>query len=841
MGHPATILTPLPDRALGWLSWRRPLIGVEPLPLPEWTEPRPDPDAIRAALHQRQGEVVRQQQLAAHNLAFYRKAVWSAVAAVGYSALTTLGLLLTFAVTGTPFEAVSAADSPAATVPTHFIVAGWASFFAPWFAVVALRHRRRLGASRVGWGLFLLLGLGLWFAALAASFLTFGLSFSLLPGAVGLWVLFTRPTVYNMDFGTTGRAPLTLWTLYRRVGGEEAGGRRAIASFERRVAEAVAEAEREFGERHRRFHAQLAGSSPFGVVAPPEQQDIVAVGGSPMERGDMLHHFGVAAIARGNRIWVLDLEGRGAGDRLLGEVRRHGRPAGWLSADDDAALVAAFDALSATRGRRHQITEALASALADDADSGVSRQARSTADTLNRLGRILHETRGAITVAGLHAALEVLLGGGGEAPSRAVGDDFGLDDAAVGPVAGLAPDAAARVRAAFTRQDREHFHAAWTELRVKLAGLLPDDDGPARSAWTPDADLSGASVPLTLASFDRELRAAMLLAHHIELLRWGTVPPPAALAVVGVDRVRPELLRQLSEVAGSAGIRLLLMFNELTPAVRDLARGRRAVAAFGGHGAAAAEELSDLFGKDWIPRLQSYQRTWSEAESVSRAEASGRTWSRTESEQRTRSFNTFSSHGSSGGGEGGPVDQRSSGYGSSTARSHGVSDTSGGSWTGTDTRGTTSQQGGSATTQLEYERRVTGSVISGLAPFTAVLKAGDGVAFIDVKADMPMPPQLTGDAPPLPPPPAPNPGPAAGPAVPYGGPQQTGPYPQQPGPAQPYPPGGGPHQAGSHQAGPYPQQPGPAQPYPPGGGPHQAGSHQAGPYPQQPGPGGQRF
>lgn len=758
MGQTITALRPLPDRVLGALGWNQPLIGVEHQILPVFDRPPPDHAAIRARALAEQERMVGLHRTAVARAAFFRFAFWAAVWTLVLSVLFTFLLIAGVASAGSQQAAIESQGvaAPAAMTSPSLFVTLLIAMFLPWFALVALNARRKLAGRGLGAGGFFAAGVGLWFLALFLSFFIFGMGFTLIPAAVALWVLLTRPALLEATghLGVTNlvKAHAPLFALYFEARRRAREARSEIGQTEQRMAEAVQRADEEYQRDLHDFQARTQGLSPFRVVTPPERQDILVIGGSPVERGDLLHHAGAAAIVPGTRVWLLDLEGRGASNRLVSEAEYHRRRHSVLGADDEPSLVATLDRLSHHRGRRHQLTEALAAALSDDAEGRVTRQARNTADTLNRLGAILLSTPEGVSVATLLAAIEVLLGSGTDDPRgpSSGGDDFGF---AVLPEpergSGLPAETVARIRAEFTRQDREHFHPAWTDLRIKLSSLFSGEE-PAGAVWTPDGDLSCAVVPPRLSDADRELRSAVLLAHHIELLRWGTVPPPGALVVVGADRIRPELLRHLSEVASESSTRLVLMFGEYTDNARELARGRRAVMVFGGHGAEAAEELSDLFGKDWIDRLQSYQDSWSDSVSKSRAETSGRSWSKSD---------TWNHSDESGRGGGSSHGENGSGWNSSW--SSGSSDSYGGS-TGqgesesiTDTTGRSRDTGHTQSRQIDYERRVTGRYISNLPPFTAVLKVGETVAYIDVHAELVLPPQLTGDPlPPLPPYPA---------------------------------------------------------------------------------------
>jgi hypothetical protein len=744
----ATNLVPVRENTLGWLGWRQALVGVEPVPAPVWAERPPDPTEVDARVRRESASLRQEYDTAAHNVAYFAPVVRAAVVACGFALFATGFLVVAYLSSGLELASLVQTDPDAAAEPPEISVAltiaSITALFGPWFAAAVIQRRRRLTKPTGRFGV----GLGLWFLALVLACFTLGLSFVLMPAVVGLLGLLTRPTVFQLDQGTTGRAPASALRMWRDARQAAATARSALGDVDRRVREEVERLRREHTERGQAHQHALSTHVPYAVAGLPEVRDLVVVGGTPVERGDLLHHLGAAAAA-GTGIWVLDLEGRGACERLLAEATVRQRPVGMLTAADEDALVELLDALdSQAAGRSSALVEVLAYALAQDAEGRVVARARQAADTLRRVEQHLRSLPGGMTVARLHAAIDALLTGREQVAEVAARDDFGLAEAATAASDGAAPlpaDVVERVRASFSQQDRQHFYPIWTDLRIKLETLLPGPGGghpvtdPQRR-WSARAACNIVVAPSTLGRADRELRTCLLVAHHLQLLK-GSGPAPAALVVVNAGQVPPELLTDLSDTANNHGVLLVAMFTELVPAVEQLALGRRHIAVFGGHGAQAAERLAELFGKGWLERVQSYQKTWSLADAESRAETSGRNWSI--ATQRSRSRGSSSSHSSSSGsGSGSPTTSHSWSTNSSTStgetKQHGESSST------SVTIGSTETRGGSETTTREYERQVTGSEISALPPFTMLLKHGGDVRYVDVKADLPLPEQLTG-------------------------------------------------------------------------------------------------
>ncbi|GGL20126.1 hypothetical protein [Mangrovihabitans endophyticus] len=751
-----TDLTPVNTDTLGWLGWRRGLLGVEPVPAPQWSEPPPDPAAIDARVRQESGRLTAEHDAAVGNARYFAPVVRWAVVACAFAALSGLFLIVAFAMSGlhlgdffqTPQESAANPSEPTAALTT----AGFIALFGPWFAAAVLSRRRRLTRPTTR---FFLLGLGLWFLALVLAFVTFGLSFVLMPLAVGLFALFTRPTVFHTDRGAVGRAEagtLTMWRNARRVA---AAHRDALRGLDGRVREELDRAQREYAQRQQEHQQAVSAHVPFTLVDPPDIRDLIVVGGSPVERGDLVHHLGAASSSTGQRVWAIDLEGRGATDRLVVETGAHGKSLGLVRGDDEAALTDMLDLLGATPGRQSSVlAEVLAYAMAQDAEGRAVSRSRETLDTLRRVERHLRDLPGGVTLRRLHDAMDALLAGPGPVGGGHGHDDFGLaaDRGGDMPADALPGETVERIRAGFSQQDRQHFYPVWTDLRIKLASLLPHDSYAAPAGrpmhWSAEKTSGVTVVPHTLGRADRELRTALLVSHHLRLLK-ADGPKPAALAVVGAGHVPPDLLTELSEVATGHGILLVLMFSELVPTVEDMALGRRNIAVFGGHGEQAAERLAELFGRAWRDRVRSYQSTWSVADAESRALTSGRNWSVATSRQhaKTRSHNSSTSHSTGSDPMGGGSGSRSYSYGSSsgTTVSTGRTETEGESSAESVTTGRTTTGGGAETTNVDYERRVDGAEISALPPFTMLIKRGQDVRFVDVKADLVLPDELTAE------------------------------------------------------------------------------------------------
>ncbi|WP_298888341.1 hypothetical protein [uncultured Serinicoccus sp.] len=722
----ATTLEPVREGTLGWLGWQDRVLAAEIVPPPRWDENPPDMDAIRGEVGREHDDASALHDRASANIAYFGAAYTRGFAAVVIPLVLVAALVLWTQITGSGVptrDELATPESldigPVTGVLVFLVLA------APWTGAVAWRARARLAATkRVG---LILRGLLLWTLALVLAPFTFGLSFVVVPVAVGAFVLLARPKVVLAHDPTPRKDPLPLHRLYRESRDQQRTAAKVVRGSERRVRQLHAQATRDYESRLSDFRARKDAWSPFEVLPLPERQDVLVIGGSAVERGDLLHHLGAAVEQDGDTFWVLDLEGRSASSRLLLEARRHGRDVRVLHAGDEAALSQLLDDLDHIRaGRRSLLVDVLSSGIAYDAQGRVSSRSREVRDTLRRLTGVLREQHDAVRAADLHQAMQVLLGRGQQTQSSTT-DDFTLGTAPeVATHEALSSASVHAVREAFTQQDRQQFHAAWDDVRLKLESLLPEDDSPTSGErWDPTASLGVSVVDLHLHDADRELRTAVLASMHLELLR--TVPDvrPRALAVMGAEALPVELLRQLSEVCASLDVQLLLFFGELVPEVQSLARGRRVVAAFGGHGATAAEELADIFGKEWIDRVQAYQTSWSESEAQNRSETSGRSFSQTGSDQ------TGGQSGSSAGGW-----TSGSTWGRSSSQSRGTESSR------TDGETTTQQRGGSETRQVQYERRVTGQHLSALPPYTLLVKRGDTVHTADVKADLALPPQL---------------------------------------------------------------------------------------------------
>ncbi|MGB6021365.1 MAG: hypothetical protein WBG89_03450 [Ornithinimicrobium sp.] len=708
-------LAPVNDGTLGWIGWHRQVLAAEPVPRPVWHEQPPDIDTIRRRLAQEVDHASSAQQAAAQTLQYVRSAYRWAVASIVFP----LTLLLALAVSSAVFEVTLPTTTSAEFSISPLVGAiAFVILFSPWVAAKALSARKRLSA---GSGT-LLRGLGLWILCAMVAPFVLGMSFVVIPVAVGVWVLLSRPKVFQFASPVATQAPESLLKIYRsaRSGMSQSSG--TIRSFDRRVRAEHDQAMKAYDQRHQQFLVTENQWSPFELVEIPEQQDILVIGGAAVERGDLLHHIGAAVEQQDQGFWVLDLEGRGTPSRLIAEAGHRGRHVSHLHAANEAATTHLLDGLDQISvGKRSLMVEVLAAGIAYDADGRVTSRTREVADTLKRLSAILREHQGSATVNGLHAALEVLLGRAEEKSSSTTVDDFGLQPATIdeGTDHTLSTAAVSAIRAAFTQQDRQQFHTAWTDVRVKIETILAhegDEFATEAAMWDPHCHLSVCTIDLGLPPSDRELRTALLASHHVELLRSSPQLRPTALAVIGAEALPVDLLRHLSEVAQSVGTQLILMFGELVSEVQTLARGRRIVAAFGGHGATAAEELADLFGKDWTERLQNYQQTWSTSEATSRTETTGRNWSSSDSSGSSSSFGFWSDSTNQ---------SRSSSNGDSASAAEGST--------------TTDQTGGTNTVQREYERRYTGAQISKLPPFTLLIKHGNTVRYADVKAGLHLP------------------------------------------------------------------------------------------------------
>lgn len=637
------------------------------------------------------------------------------------------GICLSIAVLG--LGAISAlvpgaADSLAIVfVPTVII-----ALFGPWFAASAFVNRRELSGESSALGRW---GIGLWIAAAIIGFPTLFLSFTLLPVAMGLWALNTKPRLWEPMIRQAVRSPQTLKQLHESYSSSLQSLRAVASDYEPRFQAIVAEDEARYDEYLTLRQQRAESWRPHRLVPFPEQKNVVTVGGSPAERGDLLHHLVAAGRNAGTtRLWVLDLEGRGVAERFRVESFAREETATWLEGDDEEALELLIDELGQLSGGRHSpFINVLAEALAYDADQTLGR-AREVADVLHRIRNALTDADERPSVRSLHAALALLEGTTAisRRDSSAEDDDFGLsadgatsDDSARNELSAAAVTA---IRAEFVDTERSNYFSLWTDIRVKLGTLLTRDDTRGHSVGAAhyldgEDQIRLATVPITMSRSDRDFRSALLAAHHLELAR--SVPDkPAAIVINGAEDLPVDLIADLIKTAQGVGIVTVAMFSEYAAGVEQVTKGRHIFGAFGGQGEREGEKLAEMFGKDWVSRVASYQTSFSEADTRSRAVAAGRSWSDTDTKtwsdtyDPTTGFFIF-----------GPEVQSYSEGGSQ-------SNTIGGSRTTTDTTGTTSTRGSTESISVEYENQVTGSYLRALPPYMLIMKDAERVATLDV-------------------------------------------------------------------------------------------------------------
>lgn len=714
------------------LSWTGGVIGVEPLALPAFDEAPPDGDALArevdeqlAAARERHGRAEAVQRRLGPLVR------WSIVAIAAGGALA-IALAIAI-ISGGPTSFYNG-DADGA----GYSVLGYALLACPLLGTLTFASWRKARDPRLRLSprRFVLIVVGSGIAGAA----TYGALWVAFPVAMGLVALRGRPVLRWPNGSEYVVSPSTL-EAYRTARSARADAHR-IASDEATAApRAVAAAESRYEERRRAHESRLAAMSPFEAVGPLADQDLLVVGGSPQERGDLVHNV-VASWSNAGPVWILDLLADGTSTAAYEEAARQDRSTGIADASRAERIGAMVNELVDDDRGAAALVDVLSTAIATGSGTAVAARKREIADPLRRICAVLAATRDRVAAADLHEAMETLLAGR-TAATRSAHDDFGLATRVEGGAQaspGLTANEMRAVREAFTDDERRAFLREWTEIRAALGTLLDHDgDQPAAITWSAGRDLRLAYVSADLSRDDRELRSAILVQHHLQVLRRRS-DAPACLVVTGCDELDYDLLRDLSKVADASEVALVLVFADLTPQLRQLARGRRALAAFGGLGAEAAEELSNAFGHAWSERVQSYQATWSQSLAESRSRTSGRNWGGSESVTRTSGSTSGSTSGYSTGGSS-ESGSSSSGTSSSTTRStsHTDSETWGENESSTDGDTTTDTESAATTRSIQYEQAVRGSAISQLPPYTLLLKVGAAVRPLDVNGELVLP------------------------------------------------------------------------------------------------------
>jgi prepilin signal peptidase PulO-like enzyme (type II secretory pathway) len=722
------------DVAIKSLSWTGGLVGVEPRPAPTFDEPPPDADAIRARAAQTAQEWITRGATAKAVLERITPTVTIAGLSVVVGAVLLLALGVGFASNGV--DALYANADREEGTPSGLAYALIGGALLGTFAAASWQKLRK-PHKRLGFWKGVLLFVVVFFAGFALV----GFGMAAFPLAIGLLALRSRPLLWWQN-GSQVQVDPSLWRMFReersiRAQADEATAR-AGAEAERQVAEELAA----FNKRRKEFADDLARWSPFAPVGPLADRDLIVVGGSAAERGDLVHNL-AAAWSLAGPVWILDVHADGASATVCDEAPRNGRRVGVLNAGDGDGLVALLDGLGHSNGRRSPLVEVLSSGMAAGSETSSVGRKREIADMLRRIGGVVSEGREQLRVADFHRAVEALLGG--RTAAAAVTDDFGLADGGGDPAAGrrFTADETRRLREEFTDDERNSFFREWSDIRTKLRLMLGDDDAEGELQWGRGCAVSCAFISGDVPRDERELRSALLVEHHVQLLRRGGENVPACLIVIGADDVGEEGLKELTKVTEAAGVALALVFADLTPEARQLARGRRALAAFGGLGAEAAEELSNVFGQEWIPRVKSYQETLSVSQAESRSRTVGRSWGGSESYSETDSVNEGWSEGSTDthSADSGGSWSTNKGKSGGTSRSKSWSDSTNWSENESETGGTTDTTGESwaTTREIEYAQSVRGSEIARLTPYVMVLKVGPAVIAVDVDRDLVLP------------------------------------------------------------------------------------------------------
>jgi hypothetical protein len=705
------------DYSIAGLSWSSGLIGVEPLPESTFDVPLPDVAAIK---QQSSRELQALQARRLHADAVVRRlgpAVRMGLFATATGVVLAIALLVGIASRGPSafYDGVEKEHGGAYRVLAYALLTG------PFIGTAAFSTWSKLrGPFDRTTGKTLTV---LCVAAIAAGVVTFGAGWVALPLVMGPLLLWRRPLIMMPDQSFLQVDPSVLGA-YRAARRDRAAAKHAVAQLpteEERLEKAISLHELQFLT----FELDRSRRWPFAPVGPLSDQDLLVVGGEAAERGDLVHNL-TGAWSLAGPVWIIDLRDDGDAGAAVTGARENGRTIGWIDGTRADGIVALLDELGRTSKGSSALIEVLSAGMATDAASGSVARARAITDTLRRIGSVLTAERDDVRVVDFHEAMEAILGGATAASS--VPDDFGLGGSGDAPARDhLSPDETSRLRRTFDDQDKESLY----ELRTKLAALLPERaDRPAQIAWGPGYDVSVASVSSSMSRSDRELRTALLLEHHIQMLRQEDTDLPACLIALGCDDAPKDTLRELSSVAKYSGVALVLVFAERTDVLLELGEGRRALAAFGGLGSTAAEKLSDAFGRDWRWRVQSYQANWSASTANSRTRTSGRSWQWSESkgtqEGVSQGSNVTHSDGKVATSE---SEQLSSGTSQSFQRGEGstVSVADG----ITDQKGTGRGKG----EVREYEQAVRGAELARLPPFTMLLRIASGeVKYVDVRA-----------------------------------------------------------------------------------------------------------
>lgn len=713
-------IEPAPVGALASKAWEMPIYAVEPMPPVPPPRPRTDHSQLRAQLEQEMLGAQADLPIAEIGARAMRHAHRSASRSFQFGIYASIAVLI---VAGISALLPGIAEFLAIVIVPVIIIV----LFGPWLAASAYVHRRELSgdiASLRAWGI------GLWIVAALLAFPTVGLSLTLLPLAMGYWALNSKPRLWEPMVRQAVRSPRTLDELHRDYDANLRSLRALASDYQPRLQAVINEDEARYQE-YLNLRQQRADSwRPHRLVPFPEQKNVVIVGGSPAERGDLLHHLVAASRSTSStRLWVLDLEGRGVAERFRVESLARSESPTWLEGDDEEALELLIDELSQLSGGRHSpFINTLAEALAYDAAQTLGR-AREVADVLHRIRKALVDADERPSVRSLHAALALLEGTTTVTRRESiVDDDFGLSADSVSGDTGdrfeLSAAAIKAIRAEFVDTERSNYFSLWTDIRVKLGTLLIQDDTRGHSVdaaryLDPDGDIRLATVPMTMSRSDRDFRAALLAAHHLELART-TPDKPEVIIINGAEALPVNLIADLIKTAQGLGILTVAIFSEYTAGVEEVTKTRHIFGAFGGQGEREGEKLAEMFGKDWVSRVASYQTSFSEADTRSRAIAAGRSWSDTDTRTWSDTYDPKTGFFIFG-----PELQSYSDGGSQ-------SNTIGGSRTSTDTTGTTSTRGSTESVSVEYENQVTGSYLRALPPYMLIMKDADRVATLDV-------------------------------------------------------------------------------------------------------------
>ncbi|MFC5061560.1 hypothetical protein [Actinomycetospora atypica] len=403
----------------------------------------------------------------------------------------------------------------------------------------------------------------------------------------------------------------------------------------------------------------------------------------------LLTTAGCTALAEGESILCLDLTGRGIAGPLMDYAAAAQRPVGRLAAPGTFAGGGFLDELDA---------DALAEVLAEAVTSGRPKPEASAMRTLDAglLQAVTRNLDGRKTFARIVAGLDVLRS------VHASGEQSPLSDEEFGRLA-----AQVDVVVGQSERVRDELRALSGEF-AQLGGEAETNEqqtGAPTGMWP----ASGLTV-IDLADASQRCRdltervLVQLLIHRLARMQRGSGPKRIVI-VAGADTLGRDSLETLSDRAGDAGVRLVLLFKHLREDALQLVGGADSATIFMRLGnTAEAAAAAEHIGKGYSFKLSQFSRQLGTNRSTAISTSETDTWSRGESWSDSR------------GGGWGP-----GGGSSHNGSSYTVSTTEGGSTT----RGVTHTQGESQTDgqvmQRSYEFTMEPTEFQTLMPSCFVL------------------------------------------------------------------------------------------------------------------------